>query len=831
LLTGDEMEEFLTRLSSNAKKSLVYSQEIAKSAGSDLIGTEHCLLGMLSTKDSLAAEILKANDITFEKAKSMVSFAEPFLEPSSLIKTQKGLSEAVKRSIELAYFLAKEFGQNYVGTEHLLYALLDQKKSKASMILKSLKADIPAIKAEIEDYFQGSSYYVSDNPQTIKKKTGRNPIIEQYSVDLINLAREGKLDPVIGRKKEIERIVSIINRRTKNNPVLIGCAGVGKTAIVEGLAQRVVGEQAPDFLQNKKIFMLDLASVIAGTKYRGEFEERLKKILDEVKGDRDVIIFIDELHTVVGAGAAEGALDAANILKPALSRGEIQVIGSTTLDEYRKYIEKDPALERRFQPIIVEEPSAEESIQILRGIKEKYEQHHKVTISDQAIIQAVKLSKRYINDRFLPDKAIDLIDEASSLIRLKKGNISKELGKLRKELVLTIEEKDLAVANQAYDYAARLQARQMSLETKIKNFEEKEGITEADFLAVGDEDIAEVVSGITGVPLKRLVKTESENLLKLEDNLKKKIVGQDEAIKLISSAIRRSRTGVSDSKRPIGSFIFLGPTGVGKTELAKVIAAEMFGSEDKLIKIDMSEFMERHNISRLVGAPAGYIGFDDGGQLTEKVRRNPYSVVLFDEIEKAHPEVFNMLLQVLEDGYLSDAKGVRVDFRNTVIVMTSNIGAKNLYNSENLGFIAKAMEEKQEVENKQKEIKHKVLAELKKSFRPEFLNRIDQVIVFRALDKENIKEIVSLQLFNLRKRLEDQDINLKVLESAKNLLVDKGYDIDNGARPLRRVIQDLIEDPLASMVLKGEVLPGDTVSVYKDGQEISLKVLQENKAQ
>jgi len=823
------MEEFLSKLSVNAKKSLVYSQEIAKSIGSDLIGTEHCLLGMLFTKDSLASEILKSNDITYEKVKSMISFAEPFLEPSSYIKTQKGLSEALKKSIEHAYFLANEFGQNYVGTEHLLYALLDQKKSKAILILKSLKADIPAIRTEIEDYFQGSSCYVSDNPQFIKKKTGKNPIIEQYSVDLINLAREGKLDPVIGRKKEIERIVSIINRRTKNNPVLIGNAGVGKTAIVEGLAQRVVGEQAPDFLQNKKIFMLDLASIIAGTKYRGEFEERLKKILDEVKGDRDIIIFIDELHTVVGAGAAEGALDAANILKPALSRGEIQVIGSTTLNEYRKYIEKDPALERRFQPIIVEEPSAEEAVEILKGIKEKYEQHHKVKISEGAIIQSVKLSKRYINDRFLPDKAIDLIDEASSLIRLKRGNISKELGKLKKELVLTIKEKDLSVANQAYDYAARLQAKQMSLEVKIKNFEEKEGITETDYLSVAEEDIAEVVSGITGVPLKRLVKTESENLLKLEDNLKKKIVGQDEAIKLISSAVRRSRTGVSDSKRPIGSFIFLGPTGVGKTELAKVIATEMFGSEEKLIKIDMSEFMEKHNISRLVGAPAGYVGFDEGGQLTEKVRRNPYSVVLFDEIEKAHPEVFNMLLQVLEDGYLSDAKGIKVDFRNTVIVMTSNIGAKNLYNSETLGFIAKAMEEKKEVENKQKEIKHKVLAELKKIFRPEFLNRVDQVIVFRALDKENIKEIVSLQLLNLSKRLDEQDIKLKVLESAKNLLVNNGYDIDNGVRPLRRVIQDLIEDPLASLVLKGEVLSGDTVSVYKDGQEIKLKVLQKNK--
>ncbi|HBG81865.1 TPA: hypothetical protein DDW69_03410 [candidate division CPR2 bacterium] len=824
------MNDFLSRLSENAKKSLISAQDIAKNNGSNYVGSEHCLLGLLSNENSLASEILEENGITYNRVKSMTSFSTAYPESKKGgVGTQKGLTEALKKSMELAYFLAREFGQNYVGTEHILFAILSQKGSKANSILKSLKADIPAIKAEVEDYFQNSPYYVSDNAQSVKKK-GKTQYIEQYSIDLTNAAKEGKLDPVIGRKKEIGRLVSIINRRTKNNPVLIGEAGVGKTAIVEGLAQRIINEDVPEILQNKKIYMLDLASVIAGTKYRGEFEERLKRILDEIKGDKDLIVFIDELHTVVGAGAAEGALDAANILKPALSRGEIQVIGATTIDEYRKYIERDPALERRFQPIIVQEASVEESIEILKGIREKYEQHHKVSITDEALIQAVKLSKRYINDRSLPDKAIDLIDEASSHVRIKKGNVSKELNKLRKELSVTVEEKELAVANQAYDYAGRLQARQISIENRISELEQKEGVMESGSLIVSVEDIADVVSQITGVPLKRLVKTESENLLKLEETLRNRVIGQDEAVKMVSSAIRRSRTGISDSKRPIGSFIFLGPTGVGKTELAKVLASEMFGSEEQLIKIDMSEFMEKHNVSRLVGAPAGYVGYEEGGQLSEKIRRKPYSVILFDEIEKAHPEVFNMLLQILEDGYLSDAKGTKVDFRNTIVIMTSNIGAKNLYSSSILGFGLHDQEEKKEMETKQKEIKSRVFGELKKTFRPEFLNRVDQIISFRALDKDDIKKIVNLQLGDLGKRLSEQNIKLKVAENAKNLLVEKGFDIDNGARPLRRAIQDLIEDPLASAVLKGEVKEGSAVAITRDGDELRIKALVENKA-
>jgi ATP-dependent Clp protease ATP-binding subunit ClpC len=654
-------------------------------------------------------------------------------------------------------------------------------------------------------------------------KNSKTPVLDGFATDMTKLARDDRLDPVIGREKEISRVISILNRRTKNNPVLIGEPGVGKTAIIEGLAQKISEEVVPELLLNKKIMMLDLASVIAGTKYRGEFEERLKKIIDELKINDDIILFIDELHTIVGAGAAEGAIDAANIFKPSLSRGEIQVIGATTLNEYRKYIEKDSALERRFQPVIVPEPSIEETVQVLKGIRSKYEQYHHIKITDAAIEAAAKLSKRYISDRFLPDKAIDLIDEASSLLKVKKGVINKDLKNLERNIKEIRSQKEEKVLAQKYAEAAELKQKEDLLEIELEKMRKKEGKT-SNGLAIDEESVAEVIANMTGIPVTRLIEKEQTNLLAIEKNLTKRVVGQDEAIKEIASAIRRSRTGISDERRPIGSFIFLGPTGVGKTELAKSLAEQMFGEEDTLIKIDMSEFMEKHNVSRLVGAPAGYIGYEEGGQLTEIVRRKPYAVVLFDEIEKAHPDVFNMLLQILEDGYLTDAKGLKVDFRNTIIIMTSNIGASDFYQTKEIGFTETTGKKK--IEKIHKEIEEKVSAGIKKQFKPEFLNRVDKIIVFHPLGKPEVKKIVNLQLNRVTRRLSDQKIKLTVTEQAKGFLVEKGYDIENGARPLRRTIQNMIEDPLANGILAGDFKKNDHVSVIKEGD--SLKIVLTN---
>ena len=628
---------------------------------------------------------------------------------------------------------------------------------------------------------------------------------------------------MIGREAQIGRVISILNRRTKNNPVLIGEPGVGKTAIAEGLAQRIASDEVPEMLQGKRLVMLDLASVIAGTKYRGEFEERLKKILDEAKATPEIILFIDELHTVVGAGAAEGAIDAANILKPALSRGEIQVIGATTLNEYRKHIEKDAALERRFQPVIVPEASVDETVEVLKGLRSRYEDHHRVEITDQAIKEAAKLAQRYVADRFLPDKAIDLVDEAASLARIKRGGASKALRALQKQLAEIRDDIEGAVYDQDFELAARLKTRESQLQKRLTEQRVKEGTTD-EAIKIEAEDIAQVISQMTGIPLTRLIKTETESLVKLEGSLAQRVIGQEEAVKVISQAIRRSRTGISDTRRPIGSFIFLGPTGVGKTELARVLAEEIFHDRDAMVKVDMSEFMEKHNVARLIGAPAGYVGYEDGGQLTETIRRKPYSLVLFDEIEKAHPDVFNMLLQILEDGYLTDAQGRRVDFRNTVIIMTSNIGASDLHKEVQIGFRTETPGQEKELERKHEQIKEKVLADLKKAFRPEFLNRVDQTIVFKTLSRLDLAQILKLQLADLSKRLAEQDLKLKVASSAKTLLMERGYNMEQGARPMRRAIQDLLEDPLASSLLSGEFKEGDTVEAIRRADQLHLSL-------
>lgn len=821
------MQNQFDRFSENAKMALVNAQELARAAGSVVIDSDHILLGMLLVQKSVATDLLASVSIDYEKAKQGASGMSGL---SGVVRIG-GLTEEAQRVLELSVGTASQYGSPYVGTEHLLYSLILMPNSKGARILVGQKADLNYLRSELEGIFSGphpeeslggemppEMTFSSLGPKKVDKNS-KTPVIDSFATDLTGMAKDDRLDPVIGREKEISRVISILNRRTKNNPVLIGEPGVGKTAIVEGLAQRIADETVPELLLSKRIMMLDLASVIAGTKYRGEFEERLKKIIEELKANDDLILFIDELHTIVGAGAAEGAIDAANIFKPALSRGEVQVIGATTLDEYRKYIEKDSALERRFQPVIVPEPSIEETVLVLKGIRKKYEDYHRVKITDAAIEAAAKLSKRYVSNRFLPDKAIDLIDEASSLLKVKKGVVNKDLKNLERNMKEIRGQKEDAVLAQKYAEAAELKQKEDLLALEVEKIRKKEGLTDSG-LAIDEESIAEVISNMTGIPVTRLVEKEQSNLLKLEDNLKKRIIGQNDAIKEISSAIRRARTGISDEKRPIGSFIFLGPTGVGKTELAKVLAAQMFGDEDALVKIDMSEFMEKHNVSRLVGAPAGYVGFEEGGQLTEIVRRKPYAVVLFDEIEKAHPDVFNMLLQILEDGYLTDAKGLKVDFRNTVIIMTSNVGASDFYTTKEIGFTQ--VTGKKKLLDLQKGIDERVRADLKKKFRPEFLNRVDKIIVFRALGKDDVKKIVNLELTDVTKRLAEQKIKLAVTEQAKALLAERGYDVDNGARPLKRTIQDLIEDPLANGILNGEFTSGSIVSVIKDGETLKL---------
>jgi len=807
--SSDRFDKFTER----ARKVLTLAQEEAQRFNHNYIGTEHLLLGLVREGDGVAAKVLANLGVELNKVRSAVEFI--IGRGDRTVTGDIGLTPRAKKVIELAVDEARRLNHHYIGTEHLLLGLVREGEGIAAGVLESLGVSLDKVRNQIIHVLNQSQPY----SQQDAKQTSRTPVIDQMGMDLTAAARAGKLDPVIGRTREIERVIQILSRRTKNNPALIGEPGVGKTAIVEGLAQRIAAGDVPETLLGKRLLTLDIGSLVAGTKYRGEFEERLKKIIEEVKTSGNCVLFIDELHTLVGAGAAEGAVDAANILKPSLSRGELQTIGATTLDEYRKYIERDAALERRFQPIIVEEPTVEETVEILRGIKERYEQHHKLIISDEALQAAAELASRFITDRFLPDKAIDLVDEASSRVRLQRAVSPPSLKEAIQELEAVQSQKEAAINAQQYELAAELRDREAKLRAKIDNMESGwHDQQAAEKPVVGVEDIAQVVSMWTGIPVMRIAEEETARLLRMEEELHKRIIGQDEPISVVSKAVRRARAGLKDPKRPIGSFIFLGPTGVGKTELVRALAEFMFGSEEAMIRIDMSEFMERHSVARLVGAPPGYIGYEEGGQLTEAVRRKPYSVVLLDEIEKAHPEVFNILLQIMDDGHLTDAKGRKVDFRNTILIMTSNVGADLLRRDAVLGF-AVTQDEIKSAEQAYERMKDKVLGEMKNLFRPEFLNRIDATVVFRSLTLMEIRKIVDLMLGRVRQALTEQQITLEVTDAAKDHLVEKGFDPKFGARPLRRTIQNLVEDRLAEGLLNGEFKRGTTVVVdSRDGE-------------
>ena len=809
------------KFSERARRVLSLAQEEAQNFNHNYIGTEHILLGLVREQDCVAAKVLVNLGVQLNKVRSAVEFIIGRGEKSS--SGEIGLTPRAKKVIELAVDEARRLNHQYIGTEHLMIGLLREGDGVAAGVLESLGVNLEKARSETTRLLSQSYAQAQSGART----TARTPTLDQLGVDLTQLAKAGKLDPVIGRQKEIDRVIQILSRRTKNNPVLIGEPGVGKTSVVEALAQRIASSDIPETLQGKRLVTLDMGALVAGTKYRGEFEERLKKVIDEIKSSGNCVLFIDEMHTIVGAGAAEGAVDAANILKPSLARGELQCIGATTPDDYRKHVERDAALERRFQPVKIEQPSVEETVDILRGIKIRYEEHHQLTITDEALQEAASLAARYITDRFLPDKAIDLIDEASSRVRIRNSSVPASLKDAIAVLENVKKEKETAIQSQKYEAAAQLREQELTLTGKLEGLEE-EWKTEKgqEKPKVTVDDIADVVSMWTGIPVTRLATEETERLLQMEDALHLKIVGQDEAIKIVSKAVRRARAGLKDPRRPIGNFIFLGPTGVGKTYLVRVLAEFMFGSEDALLRLDMSEFMERHAVSRLIGAPPGYIGYDDGGQLTEAVRRKSYSAILLDEIEKAHPDVFNILLQIFDDGHLTDAKGRKVDFRNTIIVMTSNIGAELINRDNTLGFSTIGDEEKTSKEAYER-MKEKVLAEVKKFFRPEFLNRIDGIVVFHALTKEDLLQIVDLLLDDVRKNLLEKGISLEVTESAKGLVVEKGYDPAFGARPLRRAIQDLIEDPLSEALLEKRYGPGDTVLIDRDGDELHIGAVAE----
>ena len=804
----DRFDKFTDR----ARKVLTLAQDEAQRFNHNYIGTEHLLLGLVREGEGVAARVLENMNVELAKVRTAVEFI--IGRGDRPVVGEVGLTPRAKRVIELAIDEARRLGHNYIGTEHLLLGLVREGEGIAAGVLESLGVNLDKVRHEVIRVLSQSS---SAGPAPEVKRASKTPTVDQLGINLTDAARAGKLDPVIGREKEIERVIQILSRRTKNNPALIGEPGVGKTAIAEGLAHRIVAGDVPETLLNKRVLTLDIGSLVAGTKYRGEFEERLKKIIEELRNTNDAILFIDELHTLVGAGAAEGAIDAANILKPPLARGELQCIGATTLDEYRKYIERDAALERRFQPVMVEEPTLEQSVEILMGIRERYEQHHKVTITDEAVKAAVDLSVRYITSRHLPDKAIDLIDEAASRVRLRHATAPPALRDAQKDLARISKEKDAAINNQEYEEAAALREAEATARESVETLRaEWQSTVSGDRPMVDEEEIAQIVAMWTGIPVTRIAQEESQRLLNMEEALHGRVIGQEEAIGIVSKAVRRARAGLKDPKRPIGSFIFLGPTGVGKTELAKALAEFMFGSEDALIKIDMSEFMERHNVSRLVGAPPGYVGFDEGGQLTEAVRRKNYCVILLDEVEKAHPEVFNILLQILEDGQLSDAKGRRVDFRNAIIIMTSNLGAKQLQTNSSLGFRSMGETDLARAEISHELMKEKVAAELKQNFRPEFLNRIDATVVFRSLTVQEITQIVDLMLARVSDQLRAQQMQLEVTQAAKEHIIKLGYDVAYGARPLRRVIQNMIEDVLAEHLLLGKYEPGSTIVVDRD---------------
>jgi ATP-dependent Clp protease ATP-binding subunit ClpC len=804
------------RFTERARKVVVKAQDEARFLKQNYIGTEHILLGLIDEKEGIAAKVFQELDIAFDSIRAAIK--DVVTEGSSESYEHIPFTPRAKKVLELSLREALQMGHNYIGTEHILLGLLREGEGVAARVLNSLGITLSNVKEKVKEILNRQSLYADSDPKT--SQAGSMPkrtlkMLNQFGRELTQLAKDGKLDPVIGRKKEIDRIIQILSRRTKNNPILIGESGVGKTAIVEGLAQYIITNKIPSNLSGKRIFTLDLGALVAGSRYRGDFEERLKKVLAEIKDSGNIILFIDEVHTLVGAGAAEGAIDAASILKPMLARGEIQTIGATTVTEYRKYVEKDKALERRFQPIFVEEPSVFETIEILKGLKTRYETFHSLTITDEAINSAAKLSQRYISDRFLPDKAIDLIDEASSRVRVRTLMTPPDLKELEASIRSIVEQKQKAIKDQDFEKAAQLRDKEKQLLKEKKEIEEQKSRSEKTNKEIVDEnDIAEVLSNWTGVPVYKLTSTESSKLMNMENDLHKRVIGQDQAIKTVSKAIRRSRSGLKDPKRPIGSFMFLGPSGVGKTELAKTIAEFLFEREETLIQVDMSEYMEKHSVSKLVGSPPGYVGYDEGGQLTEMVRRRPYSVILLDEIEKAHPDVFNILLQIFEDGHLTDSQGKRVDFKNTVIIMTSNLGAREIQKNTPMGFKTIDTEDLS-----YDEIKEKVMSELKRVFRPEFLNRIDEVIVFHKLTEKQVFNIMDLMMSRLGQALELQGIMIDIKKSAKDLLLKKGYDPAMGARPMRRAIQNLIEDSISEKIIAGEVKSGQKVVVKsKDGK-------------
>ena len=806
-----------SQFTDKAQNALAQASRCARSLKQGYIGTEHILVGLLKEDTGVAAKVLADNGVETGQVMDMIRDLIAF-ENGVAVKDREGYSPRAARILEEAHSQAARFGQKQTGTEHLLLALIKEGENVAVRLLNTLGANVQKIYVDtLIAIGQDGNLYKEDLGKKGDRKA-KQSTLEQYSRDLTALAREGKLDPVVGRDEEIRRVIQILSRRTKNNPCLVGEPGVGKTAVVEGLAARIVAGDVPFTVQNKRLLTLDLSGMVAGSKYRGEFEERIKKVIKEVTDDGNIILFLDELHTIIGAGGAEGAIDASNIMKPSLARGEIQLIGATTIAEYRKYIEKDAALERRFQPVTVEEPTEEEAVRILEGIKGKYEDHHHVEITPEAIEAAVRLSNRYINDRNLPDKAIDLIDEAAASARLHALDVPDKAKEISDRIHEMDQEMERAIRMEAFDQMAEIKKKQDTLVKKQERLMKKREKQEAgSTLSIGENEIAEVVAQWTKIPVQKLAEKESERLLKLEKTLHKRVIGQEEAVSAVAKAMRRGRVGLKDPNRPIGSFLFLGPTGVGKTELSKALAEAMFGSEDAMIRVDMSEYMEGHSVSKMIGSPPGYVGFEEGGQLSEKVRRNPYSVVLFDEIEKAHPDVFNVLLQVLDDGHITDSKGRKVSFKNTVLIMTSNAGAQRIVDPKNLGFAT----EKSETKDYEK-MKSNVMEEVKRSFKPEFINRIDDIIVFHQLNNENMKEIVNLLASNLYKRCENQlGIHLTITAALKEHLVSKYSDNKMGARPLKRAIQSVVEDALAEEILQKKVVPGDKVSAgFKDGKVV-----------
>ena len=811
------------RFTERARQVVVLAQDEARTLKHNYIGTEHILLGLLREEEGLAARVLDTLDITVEEVRAQV--ARIVGQGDEVTTGQIPFTPRAKKVLELALREALSLGHNYIGTEHILLGLVRENEGVAARILLDFDADAERIRNEIIRMLSGPGRRQGAGAGATEKGQKSSKLLDQFGRNLTKLATEGKLDPVVGRMNEIERVMQILSRRTKNNPVLIGEPGVGKTAVVEGLAQRISSNQVPELLKNKQIYTLDLAALVAGSKYRGEFEERLKKVMKEIGQRGDIILFIDELHNLVGAGAAEGAIDAASILKPALARGELQTIGATTLDEYRKYLERDSALERRFQQIKVDEPSIEDTVQILRGLRDRYEAHHRVGITDEALQAAAELSSRYIQERHLPDKAIDLIDEAASRMRIKLMTAPPVHKELDDEIETVRKEKESAIESQEFEKAANLRDTERKLSLKKREMEDNwKSSGESEQAQIGEEEIADIVSMWTGIPVFKLTEAESQRLIRMEEELHKRMIGQDVAIQAVSKAIRRARAGIKDPKRPTGSFIFLGPSGVGKTELARTLAEFLFGDEDAMLQVDMSEYMEKHAVSRLVGSPPGYVGYDEGGQLTEAVRRKPYSVVLLDEIEKAHPDVFNILLQMLEEGRLTDAQGRHVDFRNTIVIMTSNIGASSIAKNTQLGFSV----EESETGVSYEDMKNRIMGDVKKVFRPELLNRIDEIIVFQKLTKEEIKQIVDLLMKRLREQMKLHEVSIELTNKAKDFMVDKGYDPTMGARPLRRAIQRYIEDPLADFVLGRSLEPGATVLVdhIEGDEEISLQMIE-----